>query len=1288
MKILPYIIAFLLGFPTVTAALPVLTVPQGGTGGSTWPVGDCLIGNGTSALTSGSCGSGSTGPATSTNPLMATYVVATSTTLASRFPSLTSTNATTTHLDISSLLTFNAVTGNSWDDFCTSITGGSGLCDGNDATGAAWAFTPSTYSGVVNQSTTTPLWLKNTQIIASTTNFTNASTTFLTVASTTVFDALTNSKVRIASTMSCTTTNGSANVTGCNSTSGLTVGQIVRGPGIPASTTVASAITSTGFTMSAVADSGAGAGLVTASNPFFSNLDGGSPPIWRLNGRLFVGNAVGTSDARNGTQYNWCPTTTECSNWAPRESDLAVMSTRGTMAITGMSRASDGVGLISQAPIGVSGFVVLDKANTTGWGGYFEAQRDSNANYNAYGLEVDAKNKSTDATMTPYIRYAGAFGIWLAAGGDDTAGGAPTNPSNAAMAIVHNDHTWNTGIVFEDDGLTNTDGSENDTGEGVALMMAKQHAINWMRPSDFKGAYIKSTVGSSGAGGGILFTNDYTQITNASNTIVNAVFGGSKAGIATSSPNNVLDLYSATKSALGFQTNSGVSSWTIGQDASDGYKFKISSSTDLGTDDRLVIDGAGRVGINTANPGESLYIIPYTSGSGIDVRESDNGFDAVRLEGSGAQGAIKVYVNGTQTAQIAGSSGTASYFNNGNIGFSTTSSAWPIAAASLTKPQLALTDTTSTNNAWTLRSINNSLYIATSTYTATSSVPAVTINPNGLVTFGLNAATCAALTGSSALCDGSDDGGAGGGAWPFTPSTYGGVANQSTTTPLWLNGTQLIASSTLVVNATTTGSQYFSGITSALLGTDNNGKLVATTSVDVGYINRAVANTRAITIAGTANQITSSAGAQDLSSDRTWTLSLPSLVVFPVAATSTRLSCYGPCYFGGSATSSFSDAGVLTLATDLAVSEGGTGASTLTGLLQGNGTGAITGITNSSTVGQVLRVTGASTYAWGALDLADTDAVTGILPIANGGTNASSLASHMLTSFDGTRIVSTSSPTVAVVFATSTTATSTFAGSIGVGTTSPWGRLAITGKGTGSGPSFVVANANNLTRFLIQDNGNVGINTVAPSAQLQLTRAGNTFPASSGSTQSAGLLVRLGGDGGTVLDIGGNSTLGNWLQSTLSSNLATNYPLILNPNGGAVTVGTTTAQSGALTVGHATQPQLLLSDNTGSSNLGFIRWIANTLYIGTSTPTATSTPPALSIDMSKSGGSLSIGSSSPTFAAANGLLTLGGNGGSTASSTISMQKLQFDGYDVGGTRRCIFVNAAGALTVGAGACTQ
>lgn len=97
---------------------------------------------------------------------------------------------------------------------------------------------------------------------------------------------------------------------------------------------------------------------------------------------------------------------------------------------------------------------------------------------------------------------------------------------------------------------------------------------------------------------------------------------------------------------------------------------------------------------------------------------------------------------------------------------------------------------------------------------------------------------------------------------------------------------------------------------------------------------------------------------------------------------------------GGSPSTSLLSATSLTLGWtgQLGVSRGGTGASTLTGLLQGNGTGAFTAISNSSTVGQTLRVTGASTYAWGALDLADGDAITGNLPVANlnSGTSASS----------------------------------------------------------------------------------------------------------------------------------------------------------------------------------------------------------------------------------------------------------------------------------------------------------
>lgn len=52
------------------------------------------------------------------------------------FTNATSTNATTTNFDISGGLTFNGVTATTWAAFCNTITGGAGLCDGDDAAGS------------------------------------------------------------------------------------------------------------------------------------------------------------------------------------------------------------------------------------------------------------------------------------------------------------------------------------------------------------------------------------------------------------------------------------------------------------------------------------------------------------------------------------------------------------------------------------------------------------------------------------------------------------------------------------------------------------------------------------------------------------------------------------------------------------------------------------------------------------------------------------------------------------------------------------------------------------------------------------------------------------------------------------------------------------------------------------------------------------------------------------------------------------------------------------------------
>ena len=126
-----------------------------------------------------------------------------------------------------------------------------------------------------------------------------------------------------------------------------------------------------------------------------------------------------------------------------------------------------------------------------------------------------------------------------------------------------------------------------------------------------------------------------------------------------------------------------------------------------------------------------------------------------------------------------------------------------------------------------------------------------------------------------------------------------------------------------------------------------------------------------------------------------------------------------------------------------------------------------------------------------------------------------------------------------------------FAGNIGIGTTNPSYKLEILNTSN-------VFNASNT--LFVQGTGRVGIGTASPVASLHVSSSSaGALPASSGSTQSGGLRIRLSTAAASgIFDIGTAGGSGMWLQSTDSGNLATNYPLLLNPNGGNVGIGTTT----------------------------------------------------------------------------------------------------------------------------------
>lgn len=159
-------------------------------------------------------------------------------------------------------------------------------------------------------------------------------------------------------------------------------------------------------------------------------------------------------------------------------------------------------------------------------------------------------------------------------------------------------------------------------------------------------------------------------------------------------------------------------------------------------------------------------------------------------------------------------------------------------------------------------------------------------------------------------------------------------------------------------------------------------------------------------------------------------------------------------------------------------------------------------------------------------------------------------------------------------------------GNVGIGTTTPGQKLEVAGAlkvknklndppvtndqigayfwdqasigPTISGRNFEVRTGGDTVSLRVSYTGNVGIGTSAPDAKLHIVTTGaNSLPAKTGTAQSTGRLVRMRGPQNPTLDMGSAGALGFWLQSTDVSGLEKNYPLLLNPNGGNVGIGTT-----------------------------------------------------------------------------------------------------------------------------------
>ena len=370
-----------------------------------------------------------------------------------------------------------------------------------------------------------------------------------------------------------------------------------------------------------------------------------------------------------------------------------------------------------------------------------------------------------------------------------------------------------------------------------------------------------------------------------------------------------------------------------------------------------------------------------------------------------------------------------------------------------------------------------------------------------------------------------------------------------------------------------TASSTLSYLGSGLVGA-NSGRLYDFASSTLfGYT--PLNPTRQLTIAGTAGQITSSAGAQDLSADRTWTLSLPNHVIFPGSFQA------GNATTTNATTTSLAILNLTSADCDVKSTTGGI-VYCGTDATGGGGTFPFTPLTNFN---QNTSATTTALWLQGS-------------PI--------SLMASSTAWFDQINVGSTTSGTMA---------TSTFYGNINIiGTASSTQFLA--GDGTVANPAFSFAKRTDLGIYHSAPT-ELGF-VVSGVKQVAIDSGGNVF----GTTTGSFLLKSLGlvsapaytfvGDANTGMYRAAAGNLAFSIDGIEAARFDSSQRFGLGTTTPAWLTQLATSSVGALFRGG----QLALTDTNAGANLK--HWLfasmGGNLYIGTSTDAyATSTTPALTI---------------------------------------------------------------------------
>lgn len=215
-----------------------------------------------------------------------------------------------------------------------------------------------------------------------------------------------------------------------------------------------------------------------------------------------------------------------------------------------------------------------------------------------------------DAAERVRITAAGNVGIANAAPFYRLTVGTPTTPTTASftptnrlvvtttenLPIIGVNTTTSSSVQGAIIGLYSSDGTAMSSGDRLGgFLFGGTSSVGDLRNSAAVIAYANQNWANGSAYGTRL---GFETIANGSTSRTEkiTVTDGGRLGIATTTPDNLLGIFSTTKADIGFSGK-----FTLGYDGTNA-RFAIASSTALGTNDVFVIDGSGDVGVATTSP--------------------------------------------------------------------------------------------------------------------------------------------------------------------------------------------------------------------------------------------------------------------------------------------------------------------------------------------------------------------------------------------------------------------------------------------------------------------------------------------------------------------------------------------------------------------------------------------------------------------------------------------------------------------------------------------------------------